>query len=202
MIEAILNRFRGTGVIFTSVSLIKGVHMYAMYIGLVVGLFTKWYLGLLAVGLFMAGESFGWGKWVGSLTRWEPMDKELQEFCFNDDEGKHFPFIHYIANFFVNERLHYIRYCQLALALRGFIWWYPLYFMLACAGVISQLEALVIGVLLGIAFPVCCWIGIKLDYEGRVWKIDYSRGWCNQELVYGLFQGIALWYALLGGING
>ena len=32
--------------------------------------------------------------------------------------------------------------------------------------------------------------------------LSFSRGWENQELVYGLMQGVALWYVVLAnGVN-
>ena len=216
--SAILNRLRGTGVIkhfgtirvdeiklwkFTipkievNVNLVWN-HIYALYLALVVGFLTmNVYAGLAVLVAYLVGESYGWGKWVGSLTRFEPMDKELQESCYNDDEGKGFPYIHYVANILVKERINYLWYCRVALALRGFVWWYPLYMLFAFVGLISYTEALVIGVVLGIAFPVACWIGTKIYAEGKIWIINYSRGWENQELVYGLFQGMCLWYVII-----
>ena len=202
MIEPILNRLRGTGDVFNIFGItITGTIIYATYLGLLFGLVTAdvW-VGLLTFTGFLAGESFGWGKWVGALTRWEPMDKELQEFCYNDDEGKHFPYIHYMANAIVREKSNYLWYCRVALAIRGFIWWTPIYVLFAFAGLISYTEALVIGILLGLAFPVACWVGAKLDYQGKIWIVNYSRGWENQELVYGLMQGMCLWYVILKAV--
>ena len=64
--EAILNRWRGTGVIFSISNLnTTGTMIYALYIGLLFGLLSTWYVGLLSLGLFLLGESFGWGKWAG-----------------------------------------------------------------------------------------------------------------------------------------
>lgn len=193
----ILNRLRGTGdIIKIGKLVITGTVLYALYLGLVIGFITEWYFGLGTIVLFLAGESYGWGKWVGSLTRWEPIDKELQESCYNDNEGKHFPYIHYVANTAVKERSNYLWYCRVALAIRGFVWWYPIYVLFAFAGLISYSEALVIGVLLGVSFPLTCYIGKNLKYNGKFGIINYSRGWENQELVYGLIQGICLWYVI------
>ena len=199
MIEcSALNRLRGTGdVIKIGKLVITGTILYALYLGLVIGLITEWYFGLGTIVLFLAGESYGWGKWVGSLTRFEPIDKELQESCYKDDEGKGFPYIHYVANSMVKERSNYLWYCRVALAIRGFIWWYPVYVLFAFAGLISYTEALVIGVVLGVSFPVACWVGTKIEIEGKIWIVNYSRGWENQELVYGLMQGMCLWYVIL-----
>ena len=69
-------------------------------------------------------------------------------------------------------------------------------------GIVSILEALVIMVVLGIGFPVACWLGKKMDFTKKFGVIHLSRGWENQELVYGLMQGVALWYVVLAnGVN-
>ena len=58
MMETILNRWRGTGIIFSHIT---GTMIYALYIGLLFGLLSTWYVGLLSLGLFLLGESFGVG---------------------------------------------------------------------------------------------------------------------------------------------
>lgn len=61
MIEAVLNRFRGTGDIIkiSEKYSITGTHLYASYIGLVIGLFSTWYFGVLGAIAFIVGESIG-----------------------------------------------------------------------------------------------------------------------------------------------
>ena len=49
--EWLLNRWRGTGVIFASVT---GTQIYAAYIALMIGMVSVWYWGLLAGAVFMA----------------------------------------------------------------------------------------------------------------------------------------------------
>ena len=198
MIEcSVFNRLRGVGdVLRVGNFRVTGIMLYALYLMVVVTMISEWYYGLAFVVLFVAGESYAWGKWIGWLTR-EDDTKEKQ---YADKTGKSFPYIHYIANRIVNQESNYTRYCQIELALRGFIWWYPVYVLFAFAGLISYTEALVIGVVLGIAFPVACWIGTKIKAEGKVWIVNYSRGWENQELVYGLIQGMCLWYVILKAV--
>lgn len=64
-------------------------------------------------------------------------------------------------------------------------------------GIVSVLEAVTITVALGIGFPVACWLGKKMDFSRKYGILHLSRGWENQELVYGVMQGIALWYVVL-----
>ena len=198
MIESILNRWRGTGEIFKIFSVpITGNILYAVYIALVVALLSTWYYGIVAGGLYMLGESMGWGKWVGSLC--DPESTITLESRYIDDEGTRFPFIHKTANTIVKERENYLGYCQVALAIRGLYWWLPLLTFMAMVGITSYWLAILGSILLGIGFPLACYIGSKLDYNGKFWKINYSKGWENQELVYGLFQGIVLWAVVLLG---
>ena len=200
MIEcSVLNRLRGTGdVLRVGGFRVTGIMLYALYLMVVVTIISEWYYGVSFVVLFVAGESYAWGKWVGYLVDYG--DEHSPE--YDNKVGKSFPYIHYVANAIVNERVNYLWYCRVALALRGFVWWYPLYVLFAFAGLIGYTEALVIGVVLGIAFPVACWIGIKIKAEGKIWIVNYSRGWENQELVYGLIQGMCLWYVIIGVVYG
>lgn len=194
--ESVLNRLRGTGDLFyISKFAITGTMIYATYLALVVGLLTlNIFYGLIMFGLFILGESMGWGKWVGYLTS----DNHPEN--YNDKEGYNFPFIHQTANLIANEKKHYRLYCQLALGLRGFYWWILPYLFMAFIDLISYYEAVLFSILLGVLFPVACEIGKKLDYNGKFWIINYSRGWENQELVYGFFQGLFFNYVIITNI--
>lgn len=223
IIEAILNRFRGTGVIkhFGTLNVkdkkvdikFNGNHLYGLYLAIVIGLvaMNAW-LGVAVLVAYLVGEAKGWGEWVGSLTRVEPWTEEHLQGDYRDDEGKKFPFIHQIANSVCKEQIEgtfeqranqYKRYATLALMLRGIYWWLPVYLVMAAFGVISFGVAVVAGVGLGIAFPLACAIGKRWKFE-RVYdlkfiKLSFSPGWENQEIVYGLFQGIVLWAVVLLG---
>lgn len=189
----ILNRLRGTGdVLRVGNFIVTGIMLYALYLMIVVTMISEWYYGLAFVVLFVAGESYAWGKWIGYLVDYE--DEHSPE--YDSKVGKSFPYIHYIANAIVNERMNYKRYCQVALALRGLVWFAPMYNMLGYAGLIDWIEVTVISIVLAVGFPIAA-------YAGRNWRFEYKskwlllkRGWENQELIYGLIQGIALWYVI------
>ena len=217
----VLNRLRGTGVIkhFGTLNIVNrnieikfvGNHLYGLCIALVLGFATmNYWLGLCVLIAYLLGESKGWGEWVGSLTRVEPWtEKHLAE-DYKDAEGKTFPYIHQISNFIIPEKIggtfetrakQYKHYATLALALRGFYWWSLVYFTLAVFQVINYQEALIISVLLGSAFPIAAEIGKRItftkEYDLKFIKLSFSQGWENQEVIYGLFQGIALWYTII-----
>ena len=219
--EAVLNRLRGTGLIkhfgtlkmFNKEIEIKfvGNHLYGLWIALVLGVATmNVWLGLSVLVAYLIGEAKGWGEWVGSLTRHEPWDDYMLQHCYKDDEGKTFPFIYHISNFFIKEKIdgtfeeqckQYRRHATLALMLRGIYWWLPVYLVLAAFGVINFTEVFVITTLLGLTFPIAAAIGrhwkFTRTYDLKFIKLSFSQGWENQEVVYGLFQGIALWYTII-----
>ena len=221
IIEAILNRFRGTGVIkhFGTLNVkdkkvdikFNGNHLYGLYLALVIGLVTmNVWLGLAVLVAYLVGEAKGWGEWVGSLTRHEPWDEEMLQRNYRDEEGKTFPFIHQIANSVCKEQIdgsfeerakQYRKYATLALMLRGFYWWLPVYMVMAAFGVISWYVAVIAGLVLGLAFPLACELGKRWKFE-RVYdlkfiKLSFSRGWENQEIVYGAMQGLVFWLVVL-----
>ena len=224
MIEAILNRLRGTGEL--GKYKITGTMVYAVYLLIVCSVlifntnievnsvvaYVLEYLGVvgyallatnvfysLSIGLlFLAGESYAFGKWVGFLVDYE--DEHTPE--YDSKVGKRFPYVHYVANWIVSEKVNYMLYCQVALAIRGFVWWAPVYMMMAVAGLISYWIALVIGVVLGIGFPVACKVGREWEYDAKFGPVRFKRGWENQEVVYGAMQGIVLWYVVLGVMYG
>ena len=226
IIEALLNRLRGTGVIkhfgtfnigSNKVSIsFNGNHMYGLWIAIVIGtITTNIWLGLSVFIAYLIGESKGWGEWVGSLTRHEPWDDYMLQHCYNDDEGKTFPFIYQITNFFIKEKIdgtfeeqckQYRKHATLALMLRGMYWWLPMYLIIAAFGVISWYMAVIAGVGLGLMFPVAAELGRRWKFE-RVYdlkfiKLSFSQGWENQEVVYGAMQGVVLWSVVLGVIYG
>ena len=143
----------------------------------------------VAVGLgYIIGESFGWGEWVGNLTTHRRNTTETLE-----DEGESNG-IKYIATRIVSDWANnYLRYCRVALVLRGAYWWLPtlapLYFVgfnpLFLAGCITFLS---------IGFPIACELGYyfrdKVSFEK--FGLSYSGGWELQEGFYGMLQDIVL----------
>ena len=222
----ILNRLRGTGVIkyFGTIRVdeikmwkltipkieveVKLVwnHVYGLYLALVFGLLAmNVWAGLAVLVTYLVGESKGWGEWVGALTRYETKDEKWLEKQYKDNEGVGFPYVHQIANFVIKEQVEgtleaklkqYHKYATLALTLRGVYWWSLVYGVIAWFGLINLYEYAAIVAILGIGFPIACEIGKMITSTGTKWIINYSRGWENQELVYGLIQGIALWYVV------
>ena len=156
---------------------------------------TKYY-GIFILALYILGESYAWGKWVGYITA-DPGEIANEE--YDNDDGRSFPFIHFIANFIIDQKVNYTAYCYTALGVRGLFWWVPLYTILGYF--VGEADVgLITGIIVGLLFPIAAWLG------GRVltFKFEYPRiklfcrgGWERQELVYGLFQGLSFWAFIL-----
>lgn len=192
--EILLNRWRGTGTIFSiSIFNITGTMIYALYLGLLFGLLTTWYIGLLTSIGFLLGESFGWGKWVGSLCY--PENTNLQK-EYQDKEGYKFPFIHYLANFIIKEKVSYFKYCNLALCFRGMIWGLCLYLGLVLFDYISYLEYIIISLLYAIGFPLACYLSRKKSFNYKNKFISIVGKWESQEFYYGFIHFICNAYII------
>ena len=193
--EILLNRWRGTGVIFSiSIFNITGTMIYALYLGLLFGLLTTWYIGALTSIGFLIGESFGWGKWVGSLCY--PENTNLQK-EYEDKEGYKFPFIHYLANFIIKEKVSYFKYCNLALYFRGMIWGLCLYQSLVLFDYISYLEYIIISIMYGIGFPLSCYLSRKKSFNYKSKFISIVGKWETQEIYYGFIHFVCNAYIIL-----
>lgn len=198
-LQVLLNRWRGTGAIVTigKFRLIGNI-IYALYIAGIVGCayaltFGGWIsvgYGLLGGILYILGESFAWGKWVGHLTDYDGVGKP----DYDNDDGRSFPYIHYIAQAIVKQENDYTTYCEIALAIRGLFWWLPLLILLVIIDLISWYQVAFSSIFLAVGFPVACYLGTLLKVEYKSKYLNLSRGWENQEVFYGLFHwiGIAL----------
>lgn len=172
--EIILNRLRGTD--------IKGVYLYALYLGLLIGCLSAYYYGLLASLLFLIGESFAWGKWVGYLVS-ENGEKE-----YSNTNGQNFPYIHQIANYFFEEKENYLIYCRFALAIRGFIWWTPILTLIYYIDLISWYMLIINSIVLSFGFPFACELSKYWKFEYKSKYLSIQTNWEKQEVIYGLIQ--------------
>lgn len=192
--EIILNRWRGTGNIFSiSIFNINGTIIYALYLGLLFGSITEWYIGILVSIGFFIGESFGWGKWVGSLCYLENTNLQKE---YEDKEGYNFPFIHYVANFIIKEKVNFFGYCNLALGIRGFVWGLLIYLPLIIEH-ISLIELFALSLIYGIGFPFACYLSRKKSFNYKNKFISIVGKWETQEIYYGFIHFICNAYIIL-----
>ena len=126
MLEMLFNRWRGTGKIFWK---INGNIIYATYWALLVGFVSGiWYWGLLFGGLYILGESFAWGKWIGYIVMPEPERSEYkpkEDGDYINDDGISFPWIHYISNFFIKQRKDYLNYLKMKM---DYLEWFEIFY--------------------------------------------------------------------------
>lgn len=192
--EIFLNRLRGTGDIFvTKYFKITGTMLYALYIFILITILSNFVYGFVGAALLLVGESFAFGKWVGYLVDYE--NEHIPE--YDSKVGKSFPYIHYIANTIVKEKVNYKLYCQVALTIRGFIWWTPLLILLGCVDLLSWFVVITNSIILSIGFPIACLIGRNWKYNKKFGILEFKQGWENQEIVYGVIQFICITLSLL-----
>lgn len=184
MLEMIFNRWRGTGIIFWK---INGNVIYAIYWFLLVSFLSEWYFGLVFAGLYLLGESYSWGKWVSYVCFPEKHEKE-----YDNKTGRNFPWIHFIANFFINQESDYLNYCRLALCIRGLFWFLPMLVFLYAIDLIVLWQLIFGVVILSLGFPVAAdlsrFYNPNIDYKYFVCK----NNWETQECIYGVFQFIGV----------
>lgn len=189
MLELILNRLRGTGDIF-SISKFKvtGAMIYGLYIAILFGTLSTWYIGVLSFGLFLLAESMGWGKWIGALCYPETKTNLQKE--YDDLEGYNFPYTHQIANFFIKEKEDFFGYCNLALGIRGLWWGLILYSGLVAFGYIGIFTYLYISLFYAIGFPLACYLSTKKSFTYESKFININGKWETQEVYYGFVHFI------------
>lgn len=184
--EPLLNRWRGTGNLWKWVT---GTMVYTVYVAVLIGVVTGSWVAVLATATGMlVGESMGFGKWVGYLCYPELKDVEKE---YLDDEGKKFPWIHYVANMVVDEKKDFARYCNVALGIRGLLWGLMLYAGVFALGFISWYVWLGAGCLWAVGFPMACRMSRKIEWRYRSKWLSVKDRWELQEVLYGVFQMLA-----------
>lgn len=206
---SIFNRLRGTGNMFYLN--INGNILYSLYLFVLVALLSfpfeyKWEWAFLALVLYIVGESGSWGKWVSYLCN--PLGHPYE---YNNDDGTRFPYIHVIANKFIDQTRNYRLYCILSLSLRGIYWWLPLYILLGW--LFGQiLLGIILGIVIGICFTISSILSNKFKFEFVNDYIEFFKSktnmdnnivyqcksnWERQEVIYGIFQEVTLWILII-----
>ncbi len=165
----IFNRLRGRYGFFAKVnSLVVALLIFAF--------FRNFYLAIICGLGYLAGESKGWGVWVGALTS-HGGDRDESE-----SRG-----IEWLAGLFVS-RAHWIAFCRVCLFIRGLIWWLPVFLPLVFIGVYI---APLLAAALAVGFPLACELGYRTNFKFRLKKLEIESAWARQELFYGAMQDAA-----------
>ena len=180
----ILNRLRGT---WSWMAKVVGI-----VIGILVYLITSdMYIAVASASLYLIGESFGWGKWIGGVYRKNVTATQAQ---LLDLEGRNNG-VHWLANTIFPERENYYKYCYTALMFRGMLWFGLTLFPLYIGGYIP-IDIYIGSVLfLGVGFPVSIRIGAYTETKFSFKSINGF--WEQAEVWYGFMQDIVLVFILL-----
>lgn len=173
---------------------LKGASAYLAAVALAAFIFAVtlnfWAAGAFLVA-YIAGESFGWGKWLSVLPQQYSQADYLASPVYVRDDGKNNG-IHWAASKLVKEEEDYFLYALTALAIRGVYWMLPVFVALAATGVIP-FWGVFLAFPLGLAFPFPYLLGYRINDRGQ----DY---WGLGEYIYGAMQGLAIGSLLyLGG---
>ena len=175
---AILNRLRGQYSYFAKLNALVVALLIFAFLG-------NFYLAIICGLGYLAGESKGWGVWVGALVTHGSYTSEHEV-----------KFIERIAARLFDPRAHWLAYCRLCLAIRGLIWWLPVFVPLAFAGLYA---APLLAVALAVGFPLACELGYCTKWTLRFRAFEASDAWGRQEVFYGAMQDLAfiiLWMAI------
>lgn len=174
---AILNRLRGQYSYFAKVNALVVALLIFAFLG-------NFYLAIICGLGYLAGEAKGWGVWVGALTSHGGDKGESESRSIEWLVGRFIP------------RVHWIAFCRACLAIRGLIWWLPVFVPLAFVGLYA---APLLAVLLAAGFPLACELGYRTKFSFAFKSFEVKTAWARQELFYGAMQDAAfliLWMAL------
>lgn len=178
----VANRLRGT----KNYLVVVPVLLAAAATYLVTG---NWVASFIVGALFLAGESYGWTKWLVGIPGKFSDGRQLAQEWFNTnyahDRTGYKAGYAYILDLIVDQRKNYRAYCLLGGFLRGIWWFVPVMAAFWWFGIATQVEAVVGSVLLGIGYPLCYWLGFNV----RVSDFGYLQ---MSEYYYGAYYGLIL----------
>ncbi|WP_297945501.1 hypothetical protein [uncultured Campylobacter sp.] len=167
----ILNRLRGRYTYFAKLNALVVALLIFAFLG-------NFYLAIICGLGYLAGESKGWGVWVGALVTHGSYTSEHEV-----------KFIERIARKIVKDpRAHWLGYCRVCLFLRGLLWWLPVFVPLLFAGIYG---APFLAVALAAGFPLACELGYRTKFSFAFKKFEVKTAWARQELFYGAMQDAA-----------
>lgn len=182
----------GCAVVFAACNRLRGSVNYLVWVpSAVLGTLVwwasrDWIAAGLAAGAFVAGESFGWTKWINAIPG------HLTQAAYNkkwlaDKTGYEGPA--YVAGWLADEATDYKRYVMVGMIVRGVYWWAPVFAVLWWFELVPWLVAVVAVVALSVAFPLAYKVGYRID----VGDFGYLQ---KAEIVYGAVYGAVLGAAL------
>ena len=199
ILYALLNRVRGADIEFR---FIKFDFIAKLLMGFTFGfLVSENYLVIfLCIILFFIGESFGWGKWIGTLIDGKPRydtQEGRSEFIIFGRKIVIWDGIHHLANLIINERKNHVGYAIIALFIRGIYWFGPL-FIIAYLTNSCDIDKMLIRLgLISMWFPLSILIAehIKMpNIKGFIISNEHNgkHQWEKAEIVYGFIQGFLI----------
>jgi hypothetical protein len=180
---AVLNRVRGGGLGIAGASAYIAGGAKAALVFLAT--FNPWAAGAFFVA-YIAGESFGWGKWISMVPFWVDKGFTQQDYlkspAYARNDGKNNG-VHWLANKIAPETKDFRAYGQVALILRGALWWALPLAALTATGAIHWAAAIGGVALLAWLFPIV---------YAEAYKLTGDKYWTWGEVAHGFVQGLVL----------
>lgn len=179
---ALLNRGRGGGFI-PELRGFNGVIANAIFSLLLLLISANIWLSLCFFVAYFIGESFGWSKWINCIPGHLTQSQYNETWLGSKNPRSDRDLSSIIASKFVNESKDYELYCFVGMAIRGLMWWVPVFTVFVAFGVMEPTSAVMFTVGLSSLFPVC----YRIAYQYTKDKDKYIQ---NAELIYGAVYGI------------
>lgn len=153
---------------------------------------------LAAFSLYMLGENWGWGKWVGGIVTYHHAGEKAAAWAIENNSDDTL-WIHSVVSRMLNPAADPLNYCLAALFLRGLYWWLPLFSFFAYVDPGRWTAYVFAMIAMAAAFPVSVYYSNRFDFEFMIEDAmtPTERYWANGEFLYGWLQGIilfALWF--------
>lgn len=96
-----------------------------------------------------------------------------------------------MTNSIVKEKENFLRYCNIALAIRGAIWGLLIYLPLIIFSWISFSVYLMVILMYAIGFPLACYLSTKKSFNFKYKFVSVQGQWESQEVYYGCIHFIS-----------
>jgi len=191
MMFFILNRLRGGGLVFGYD--LPWVHINSVILAVMFYLLDGniYYSALIGL-LYLVGESYGWGVWIGIIAydgKHNYLDKEASKTGITE-----------IANFFINPYKYGWMNVALKLSLRGIYWFAPLLLVVFFREHIDVVTLVASIGILGFGFPLAFTFAYMTSKYGDMNRKDFDTPWEQGEVWYGAMQDFVILLIILNQI--
>ncbi len=146
------------------------------------------YLSVVFCLAMVLGENWGWTKWIVNIPFHKNQEWYNLKWAYPKEVDS--PGYEHVLAALIDDKSHYKTYVITGMALRGLLWWAPVYAVFYYFG-LPLLMCVASALFLSVVFPMVYWLGYRLSSLG----FRYLQ---RSEVMYGAIYGVVLLYALKG----